>query len=47
MQMIGVVVLAISLFTLVPWAMIVTVPVGSGLILLGWLAWAIVFFGNL
>ena len=43
-QSIGVIVLAISLFTLVPAVMVVTVPLGAGLILLGWLGWAIVFF---
>lgn len=47
MQIVGVIALSLSLFTLNAAALVVTITVGAGLILLGWMAWVIVFFSML
>ena len=41
LQIAGVVILSVTLFTMLPPVMIIALPLGAGLILLGWLAWAI------
>ena len=47
LQVVGVAVLAVSLFTLVPAALIVCMPIGIGLLCLGWLTWVVSFFKHL
>jgi len=46
-QIVGIVVLSVTLFTLLPPVLIVCLPIGMGLIALGWLAWAWMFFKTL
>ena len=46
-EIIGIIMLGIGLFVQIPWLMILTMPVGMGLVGLGMLAWACFFFREL
>lgn len=46
-EIIGIVFMSVGLFTQLPWLMILTMPVGMGLMGLGILAWVWYFFKNL
>jgi len=46
-EIIGIAFMSVGLFSYLPWLMILTMPVGMGLMGLGMLAWAVYFFKNL
>ena len=46
-EIIGICFLCIGLFNQMPWVMILTMPAGMGLVGLGMLSWAYIFFKNL
>ena len=46
-EIVGIILLSVILFVHVPPVLIVCMPLGIGLLGLGWLAWAWVFFKNL
>ena len=46
-QIVGVLAFSVTMYTLSPPLMIICMPLGGGLILLGWLAWLTHFLRNL
>lgn len=47
MQILGVLVFSVTMYVLAPPVMIACMPLGGGLILLGWLAWLTAFLRDL